>query len=121
MKIGLNYKATPSIFGSGRGQAVLAMASVCRAAGHEVVLFQETERGWWDDVPGLANDYTIQRLTKTSRCDLLIDVDGELNPDLRSMITERVIVFLRSDPTFEYLEKAVYMSQESTYSLQGVH
>jgi len=121
MKIGLNYKATPSIFGSGRGQAVLAMASVCRAANHEVVLFQETDRGWWDDVPGLASDYTIQRLTKTSRCDLLIDVDGELSPDLRSMITERVIIFLRSDPTFEYLEKAVYMSQEPTYSLQGVH
>ena len=121
MKIGVNYRASPSIFGSGRGQAVLAIASVCKAAGYEVVLFQETDRVWWEDVPDLAHSYTSQKLTKESRCDLLIDVDGELDPDLRSMITDRVIVFLRSDPTFACLEKAVYMDQESTYSVQGAH
>ena len=121
MKIGLNYRASPSIFGSGRGQAVLAIASVCKAANHEVVLFQETERVWWEDVPNLAHSYTIQKLTQNSRCDLLIDIDGKLDPTLRSMITDRVIVFLRSDPTFECLEKAVYMDQESTYSVQGAH
>jgi len=119
MKIGIPFRASPSIYGSGSGQAILTIAYVCQGAGHEVTLLQVTDKEWWDDAKGLTAGYTIKKLTQDDEYDLLIDVDGMVSPDLRC--AKKVVVFFRSDPSFEYLEKAAYMSEEPTYSLQGVH
>ena len=119
MKIGIPFKAHSTAFGSGRAQAILAIAEVCADAGHTVVLLQETEMDWWEDVRSLEKAYTIQRLGTESDLDLLLDIDGLVNPDLRK--AKKVVVLFRSDPSFEYLEQAAYMSQTSPYSLQGVH
>jgi alpha(1,3/1,4) fucosyltransferase len=121
LKIGIPYKAHSTAFGSGKAQAVIAIAEVCKAAGQEVVLLQQDGQVWWGDIVGLESGYTILPLTKERLCDVVLDIDGCLNPDLRSAVGDTVIAFFRSDPSFEYLEKAAYMSQEIPYSLQGVH
>ena len=121
MKIGIPFQASSTAFGSGKAQAVLAMANVCVKAGHDVTLLYEGDRSWWEDVQGLEAQYTIRPLTKERLCDLVIDIDGKLDPDLRTAVGGRVIVFFRSDPSFEYLEASASMGQAQPYSLQGVH
>jgi len=118
MKIGIAYKTGPSVFGSGKGQAVLGIAEVCLKAGHEVVLIQEGN--WWPELQGLESNYTIVPPSTDRVCDVFLDIDGLTDPDIRSAMGHQVIVFFRSDPSLEYLEKAAYMSQDAPYSLQGV-
>ena len=93
MKIGIPFQASSTAFGSGKAQAVLAMANVCVKAGHDVTLLYEGDRSWWEDVQGLEAQYTIRPLTKERLCDLVIDIDGKLDPDLRTAVGGRVIVF----------------------------
>jgi GR25 family glycosyltransferase involved in LPS biosynthesis len=116
MKIGIPFKASVTVFGSGKGQAIIACAEVCKALGHEVVLIQEMGP-WWSDIEGLVYDRVPVGCEKV--CDVLLDIDGQMDPDVRSAMAAKVIVFFRSDPSLEYLERAAYMSQETSYSLQG--
>ena len=122
LKIAIPFRAQASAFGSGKSQAALAIAEVCQAAGHEVTLLHRDEQVWWGDIPGLEDKYVVTDLSgNTTKHDVVIDLDGCLDPDVRSALGTKVVVFFRSDPSFEYLEKAAYMSQETSYSLQGVH
>ena len=119
MKIGIAFKASPSAFGSGRTQVVLALAEVCKLSGHEVVLIQEGSLRWWSDVESLESHYTIVAASTQQVYDLFIDIDGKVDPSVRK--GSKVVVLFRSDPSFEYLEQAAYMKQDTTYSLQGVN
>ena len=117
MRIGIPFRATHSVFDSGHAQAVLAVAEVCKAAGHDVVLVQQGTHPWWRDakrpcIPAIP----AELLTSLSpRLNLLIDVEGR--GDVRG--AERHVALLRKDPSLVALEEGAYLSDKEPLDLTG--
>ena len=100
MKIGIAFKATQSAFDSGHCQAVLALASRLSEQGYNVSLVNCGTVEWWSDIEGLKKDYRCV-VGGSEVMDIMIDVGG-VCPHYTAA---KNILLLRSDPSFESLEK----------------
>jgi len=110
MRIGIAYKAQYTIFGSGHGQSVLALAEWHALHGNEVVLVNAGQFDWWEDAKGLDTLYPRGRIGDAF--DVLVDVGGLLEGAQRS--GTKNVLLLRSDPSFTQLEAASYVSNKAT-------
>jgi alpha(1,3/1,4) fucosyltransferase len=114
MKIGIAFKATKSAFDSGHCQAVLALANRLSEQGYDVSLVNCGE--WWSDIEGLKKNYRCV-MGGSEIMDIMIDVDG-VCPHYTAV---KNILLLRSDPSFEFLEKVPYVNQTQGYALEKIH
>ena len=116
MKIGIAFKATKSAFDSGHCQAVLALAGRLLEQGYDVSLVNCGTVEWWSDIGGLKKNYRCV-VGGSEVMDVMIDVDG-VCPHYTAV---KNILLLRSDPSFDFLEKVPYVSQAQGYSLEKIH
>jgi alpha(1,3/1,4) fucosyltransferase len=118
MHIAISFRPQPTIFGSGQGQAVIALAEMYKGQGDQVTLVNYGQGEWWADAEGL--EFERRRIgARGDPFDVFVDVGGALGSDQRTG-TKNVILF-RSDPSFDALEKASYVQRDGGPDLNGVH
>lgn len=109
MKIGIPYYIHPLPHYSGRYRVALALAEVMRSLDHTVTLLNQ------------GTDEMKEFLEGSEVLDLLIDIDGICQPQVRARIAKRVAVLFRGNPEFRCLETSAYMSSEIPYTLGQAH
>lgn len=118
MHIGISFRPQPTIFGSGQGQTVIALAEMYKGQGDRVTLVNYGQGEWWADAEGL--EFERRRIGGPGDpFDVFVDVGGALGAIQRTG-TKNVILF-RSDPSFDALEKASYVQQDGGPDLNGIH
>jgi len=119
MKIGIPFSSSADLRLSGANQTALLLGEVMLALGHAVTFVDSAANSWWADVPRIEGT-AVASLYDAEGLDVLIDVDGKVAPELRSM-ARQTIVFLRSFVQFMEMDATVY--PEVTYvprSMKGV-
>jgi GR25 family glycosyltransferase involved in LPS biosynthesis len=119
MKVGVTFSSSADLRLSGANQTALLLGEVMLALGHAVTFIDSAAGAWWADVPRIEGTL-VASLYDAEGLDVLIDVDGKVAPELRS-VARQTIVFLRSFVQFMEMDATVY--PEVTYvprSMKGV-
>jgi alpha(1,3/1,4) fucosyltransferase len=116
LKIGLTAFFQHSFFSSGLPSVILTLAEVLKRRGHTVILFNTgPKHDWYEDCKELSTQYERVNLDEWKdrpSLDLLIDIDGFLNPSERRRVANKVVVFIRKAPFLHEQESAVYPIQQ---------
>ena len=114
LEIGIGVFFKHSIFSNGAPTVSLSLAEGLAALGHTVVLVNTAEKTeWYEDCIELKNTYERRNLIEYSeksykKFDIFIDIDGFLNPSLRTAIANHVVVFIRKPFLLHDIEMTVY-------------
>lgn len=110
MKVGINIYFHYSFFSSGLPSTVFSIANAIKHAGHTPVLVNlNGTNEWFEDVPDLKGLYEVRHLCQPGEMlDILIDVDGFIQPSERRKTANKVVVFLRKPAFMTLFESTVY-------------
>lgn len=117
MRIGITFKATESAFDSGHAQAVLALAERLTEQGYDITLVNCGTVEWWSDISVLKNNYTCVKVDDGLKFDVFIDIEGTC----KNRSGTKNILLIKTNPTFEALERVPYISQNAGHSLKDIH
>lgn len=108
LHIGVIYNPTADVFLSGLNQTAICLAELFHKLDYKVSLIsnKQTDNLWWDELPKL--DVELYTIYDQNNVDILIDIDGYVNPSYRKKIAKQTIVFLRTFVQFMELDNSVY-------------
>lgn len=102
-----------SMFSSGAANTSLAIAELCKALGHDVVLLSLTDKLWWDDCQ-TANTMKVIPLSEAKDFDILFEIDRMmLSADKRRSVARHVIWVIRHPFILGELEAALFPTSQT--------
>lgn len=129
--IGITYNPDDDLFYSGSNQCSIVLYEILSKLNVNDTKFvfintKNNRKKWWDDFPEYPNveyktiydeyndnnDNNDNNVNNDSKIDVLIDVDGYVNPRYRVKIAPKTIVFLRTFLQFDELDKSVYYEKD---------
>ena len=106
MKVGVTFSSSADLRLSGANQTALLLGEVMLEMGHAVTFIDMGTGSWWSDVPRIEGT-SVASLYDAEGLDVLIDVDGKVAMEQRTM-ARQTIVFLRSFVQFMEMDATVY-------------
>lgn len=122
MRIGITYTASTSIFSGGRGQTAINLATALSEHDVEFInigITQANNLMWWLDAPELPNKKINILDCSENSYDILFDIDGFLESNIRRKIANKIIVFYRKTFVINEIENAVYNQAPLPLNLIG--
>ena len=109
VRIGITYNAAIDLFMSGSAQTSILLVELFKKVGYDVTLINTkiSDNDWWPNFPYFEN-VTLSQLHKTDGLDILIDIDGYVNPSYRKKIAKKTIVFMRTFLQFNEMDLATF-------------
>lgn len=105
--IGITYDSSTDLFLSGANQTAITLTELFQQLGYTVILLdRKNNDGKVDKFPKL--DVCFSNIHNATNLDVLIDIDGLVNPSYRKKVATKSIVFLRTFVQFSELDKSVY-------------
>ena len=105
--IGITYDSSKDLFYSGANQTAITLTELLQKLGYIVLLLDTNlDTSKCNTFPKL--DVLFSNLYETKDLQVLIDIDGYVNPSFRKKIAKTSIVFLRSFLQFSEMDKSVY-------------
>jgi GR25 family glycosyltransferase involved in LPS biosynthesis len=122
LRIGVTYNPSKNLFYSGSNQTALVLYELFSKLKYEVLLIDSKngDDDWWSDYPK-PEGLVVNKIYKTRDLDILIDIDGYVDPKFRKQAAKSSIVFLRNFVQFTEMDNSVY--PENPYiprSFEGV-
>jgi len=110
MKIGILANFQHSFFSNGCPTLAFSLAEALQQFGHEPILININGNSeWYDDVQELKSLYPRKNFLDIQEpLDIIIDIDGYLNPSERRRVAKKVVIFLRKPMFLLTLEATVY-------------
>jgi len=126
LKVGITYSPSTDLFTSGSAQTSILLLELFKElseSNYDITLIdtKTSDVDWWSDFPRYEN-VTLSQLHKTSNLDLLIDIDGYVNPSYRKKIAKKSVVFMRTFLQFSEMDMAAF-SETRAYrsrSFEGI-
>jgi GR25 family glycosyltransferase involved in LPS biosynthesis len=110
--VGITYDSSKELFYSGANQTAITLSELLQKLGYIVLLLDTNlDTAKCDTFPN--HDILFSNLYDTKDLNVLIDIDGFVNPSFRKKIAKTSIVFLRTFLQFSEMDKSVY--PEVTY------
>lgn len=120
MRIGITVDMRHSMFSAGHPNSCIAVCEVMQVGGHDVVFIKKDDKVWWDDVLGIANDYSIETIDEVSNLDLLIEIAFHVSPLQRARVAKKTIWYCRKPALFTDMEATVYACRAEGRNLEGI-
>ena len=127
MRIGVTVHFQFSFFSAGCPQSALSVAESLRIKGHTVFFVNvgEKERTWWEDVKGVASDWTsvhASDLTTSEQAkgDLVIEVGNSLLTPAQRCAFTNAVWFFRKPLIFNEIESCLYPYENTRRNLTGI-
>lgn len=107
--IGITYNPNVELITSGSNQTSILLTELFKELQYDVTLIdtKNSDNNWLQDLPQIPNIRTT-KLHETDNLDILIDIDGYVNPSYRKKIAKQSIVFLRTFLQFSEMDNSVY-------------
>lgn len=109
-----------SMFSAGHPNSCIAVCEAMQVGGHEVVFIKKDDKVWWDDVLGIANDYTIEHIDTVPQLDLLVEIAFHASSIQRAKIAKKTIWYCRKPALFTDMESTVFACRIEGRNLEGV-
>ena len=118
LKVGITYSPSTDLFTSGSAQTSILLLELFKELSelnYDITLIdtKTSDIDWWPDFPRYEN-VTLSQLHKVTNLDLLIDIDGFINPSYRKKIAKKSVVFMRTFLQFSEMDMAAF-SETRTY------
>ena len=120
LKVGITYSPSTDLFTSGSAQTSILLVELFKELStsdlnYDLTLIdtKTSDIDWWSDFPRIEN-VTLSQLHKTTNLDLLIDIDGFINPSYRKKLAKKSVVFMRTFLQFSEMDMAAF-SETRTY------
>ena len=109
VRIGITYNAAIDLFMSGSAQTSVLLVELFKKVGYDVTLINTkiSDNNWWPNFPYFEN-VTLSQLHTIANLDILIDIDGYVNPSYRKKIAKKTIVFMRTFLQFNEMDLATF-------------
>ena len=108
-RIGITYHPSSPLFLSGLNQTALLFADLFTKLDYHVTLvdYKNSETKWWPDYP--MTNLSTTNLYQTKGLDVLLDIDGLVNPENRKKAATKTIAFFRTFMQFTEMDASVYI------------
>ena len=121
LKVGITYNPSVDLFISGSSQTSILLVELFKNMGsnYDITLINKTSSDidWWCNFPRMEN-VTLTQLHHDNTFDILIDVDGYVNPSYRKKLAKKTIVFMRTFLQFSEMDLATF-SESRNYVLRS--
>jgi GR25 family glycosyltransferase involved in LPS biosynthesis len=112
LKVGITYSPSTDLFTSGSAQTSILLVELFKElseSNYDITLIdtKTSDVDWWPDFPRYEN-VTLSQLHKTTNLDILIDIDGYVNPSYRKKIAKKSVVFMRTFLQFSEMDMAAF-------------
>ena len=109
LKVGITYNPTVDLFMSGSAQTSVLLVELFKKMGYDISLINTkiSDNDWWPNFPHIEN-VTLSQLHTVNNLDILIDIDGFVNPSYRKKIAKKTIVFMRTFLQFYEMDLATF-------------
>ena len=106
--VGITYDSSKELFYSGANQTAIILTEMLQKLGYIVLLLDTNLEGTGkcNNFPKL--DVLFCNLYEAKDLQILIDIDGYVNPSFRKKIAKKSFVFLRTFLQFSEMDKSVY-------------
>lgn len=106
--VGITYDSSKELFYSGANQTAIVLTELFQKLGYIVLLLDTNLEGTAKCVNFPKLDVLFSNLYETKDLQILIDIDGYVNPSFRKKIAKKSFVFLRTFLQFSEMDKSVY-------------
>jgi GR25 family glycosyltransferase involved in LPS biosynthesis len=121
LKVGITYNPSVDLFISGSAQTSILLVELFKKMGsqYDITLINKTSSDidWWSNFPRMEN-VTLTQLHHDNTFDILIDVDGYVNPSYRKKLAKKTIVFMRTFLQFSEMDLATF-AESRNYVLRS--
>jgi GR25 family glycosyltransferase involved in LPS biosynthesis len=121
LKVGITYNPSVNLFTSGSAQTSILLVELFKKmeSNYDITLVNKTssDNDWWSDFPRMEN-VTLTQLHHNNTFDILIDVDGYVNPSYRKKLAKKTIVFMRTFLQFSEMDLATF-AESREYALRS--
>lgn len=114
LKVGITYSPSTDLFTSGSAQTSILLLELFKELStpelnYDITLIdtKTSDVDWWPNFPRFDN-VTLSQLHKTNNLDILIDIDGFVNPSYRKKIAKKSVVFMRTFLQFSEMDIAAF-------------